>query len=199
MRPIKEKRERRLGAKLFLKAERCNSPKCVTVRRPYRPGQHGQSRAAQLTDFGRQLQEKQKIQVFYGLNNTQLQKLFSRPKEGIVAALTRRLDQVVYNLGFAKSPRIARQMVSHGHILVNGKKTTVPSYTVAVDDTITIRPESRASKLFEEVHLRLKQQELPVWLSMNADTLTGTCTKSVGESDIQFPFNIDLVGEFYSR
>jgi ribosomal protein S4 len=82
---------------------------------------------------------------------------------------------------------------------VNGKKTTVPSYAVAVQDAITIRPESRASKLFEDVHVRLKQQEAPSWLAVNSETLTGTCVKSARESDEQFPFNIDLVGEFYSR
>lgn len=199
MRRIKEKRERSLGVKLFLKADRCNSPKCVTVRRPQRPGQHGGKRQKNITDFGRQLQEKQKIKIFFGLNDHQMRKLFSGPKDQIAMRLRQRLDFVTYLLGFAKSPRIARQMVSHGHIRVNGRKVTIPSFNVSVGDMIDVRPESRDSKLFEGIQERLKTIETPTWLTLNAEKLEGECMAVANLEEDRFPFDINLVGQFYSR
>jgi small subunit ribosomal protein S4 len=199
MRNIKEKRERSLGAKLFLKADRCNSPKCVTVRRPQRPGQHGAKRQKNVTDFGRQWQEKQKIQIYFGLNNKQMQRLFSTDKENISIQLRQRLDQVTYLLGFAKSPRIGRQMVSHGHIKVNGRKVTIPSFHVSKGDVIEIRPESRDSKLFEGIQERLKTWDVPKWMKLDAEKLQGECVASSNTDEYRFPFDINLVGQFYSR
>ncbi len=199
MKPVKEKKERSLGVKLFLKAERCNSPKCVTVRRPYRPGVHGQSHRRQPSEYGRELQEKQKLQLIYGLNNRQMMNLFStKSPDEILKRLEKRLDRVVFLLGFAKSPRIARQLVSHGHILVNGRKVTIPSYYVKVGEKIEIRPESRSSKMFEDVQMRLKQYNPPTWLKLDAPNLRGEC---VGEPMVtgSLPFDINLVGEFYAR
>ncbi|MEK7630053.1 MAG: 30S ribosomal protein S4 [Patescibacteria group bacterium] len=195
---VKEKKERSLGVKLFLKGERCNSPKCVTVRRPYRPGIHGQGRHS-LTDYGRQLQEKQKIKIYYGLNNNQMMKLFKEPKAKIMSVLERRLDHVIFLLGFVRSGRIARQMVSHGHIMVNNHKVTIPSFSVKIGNVITIRPESSGMKIFEDLGLRLKQYEPPAWLKLDKEKLKGECAS---EPDFQaniFPFDIDLVGQFYSR
>ena len=199
MKSIKEKKERALGVKLFIKADRCNSPKCVTVRRPYRPGVHGQDRRRQPSEYGRELKEKQKLQIIYGLNNRQMMNLFgSKSPEEILKHLEKRLDRVVFLLGLAKSPRIARQLVSHGHILVNGRKVTIPSYYVKVGDKIEIRPESRPSKLFEDVQLRLKQYTPPAWLKLDAANLKGECIEEpVVESSL--PFDINLVGEFYAR
>ncbi len=199
MRRIKEKRERSLGAKLFLKADRCNSPKCVTVRRPQRPGQHGAKRQKTVSDFGRQLQEKQKIKIFFGLNDHQMQKLFNGPKEQVAMKLRERLDFVTYLLGFAKSPRIARQMVSHGHIRVDGRKVTIPSFRVAVGEKIEVRPESRDSKLFEGIQERLKTVEVPKWLKLDAEKLEGECVAHSNLEEERFPFDINLVGQFYSR
>lgn len=200
MHPVKEKRERSLGTKLFLKADRCSSPKCVTVRRPQRPGQHGHKRMKTLSDFGRQLQEKQKIQLFFGLNNRQLGHLFSTStKEQVAGTLRERLDFVVYLLGFAKSPRIARQLVSHGHILVGGVKTTTPSFHVRKGDVVAIRPESKDSKVFEGVKERLKDADVPKWLKLDIDHLKGECVGPSSTEEYQFPFDIHLVGQFYSR
>ncbi|MFA6365211.1 MAG: 30S ribosomal protein S4 [Candidatus Paceibacterota bacterium] len=200
MRPIKEKKERSLGVKLFLKAERCNSPKCVTVRRPQRPGQHGAKRQRNISDFGKQLQEKQKIRIFFGLNNKQLGKLFETlTKEQIAARLRERLDFVVYLLGFAKSPRIARQLVSHGHIVVNGRKTNIASFHVKKGDVIQVRTESKDSKIFEGTKEYLKNLEVPKWLTVDINELKGECVAPSSTEEYQFPFDINLVGQFYSR
>lgn len=201
MQSIKEKKERALGVKLFIKAERCNSPKCVMVRRPYKPGVHGQSRRRrQQSDYGRQLREKQKLQFIYGLNNRQMMNLFkaSSPEE-ILRRLEKRLDRVVFLLGIAKSPRVGRQMVSHGHILVNGRKVTIPSYDVRIGDKIEVRPESRGSKVFEDAQTRFKQYTPPAWLKLNAAALQGECVADPGLETGSLPFDINLVGQFYAR
>ena len=194
----KEKRERALGTKLFLKADRCNGSKCVMIRRPYRPGQHGQKNH-KVSEYGLQLQEKQKIQIVYGLNNRQLGVLFKKPKDKIKVILEQRLDRVVFLLGFAGSPRVARQFVGHGHILVNGRKVTIPSFNVRVGDIIAIRPESKKSKLFEELAVKLKQFTPPKWLELKANELTGKCLAKPSFEDYPFPFDINLVGQFYSK
>ena len=199
MRKITEKKERSLGIKLFIKGDRCNSPKCAMVRHPYRPGQHGQARHT-VSEFGKQLQEKQKIQILYGLNNQQMMKMFrAYDKEEIMVILETRLDHVVFLLGFAKSPRIARQMVSHGHIIVNGRKVTIASYHVRIKDIISVRPESRSSKLFEDIQLRLKQYTPPEWLKLKAEELKGECVAKPPVAGVQLPFDISVVGQFYSR
>ncbi len=199
MKSIKEKKERALGVKLFIKADRCNSPKCVTVRRPYRPGVHGQDRRRQPSEYGRELREKQKLQIIYGLNNRQMTNLFgTRSPEEILKRLEKRLDRVVFLLGLAKSPRIARQLVSHGHIVVGGRKVTIPSYYVKVGDKIEIRAESRGSKMFEDIQMRLKSYTPPAWLKLDAVNLRGECVEEpVVEGSL--PFDINLVGEFYAR
>ncbi len=199
MQPVKEKKERSLGVKLLLKADRCNSPKCVMVRHPYRPGQHGQRRRT-VTDYGRQLQEKQKIQFFYGLTNRQMRELFRGTSPEVIArTLQHRLDQVVFAMGFAGSPRIAHQLVSHGHIHVNGRKVTVSSYRVRIGDTVAVRPESRDLKVFEGVRERLKEYTPPAWLTVDTATLEGRCTG--GAEDLVTPFqaNLNLVVQFYAR
>lgn len=197
---IKEKKERALNTKLFLKAERCNSPKCVMIRRPYRPGVHGRKRRS-LSEYGRQLQEKQKIQLIYGLTNQQMRNLFKKyPPNKILSILERRLDRVVFLLGFAPSMRVARQIVVHGHILVNGRKTTFPGYAVKVGDTIAVTPSSRQIKLFEDVALRLKKQETPVGFQIDQEKWEAKCISSFKEDEAKtLPFDIDLVVQFYSR
>ena len=151
-RPI-EKRERALGVKLFLKATRCVSPKCAMIRRPYKPGIHGnkKGRKKMASEYGRQLQEKQKVQFSYGLNNRQMRKLFRGKKETekIMKFLEKRLDNIVFRLGFADSRSIGRQFISHGHFLVDGKKVSIPSYRVEIGEKISLNPNSRKLKIFD--------------------------------------------------
>lgn len=199
----KEKKERALGTRLFLKGERCSSPKCVMVRRPSRPGMHGKKRR-QLSDFARQLQEKQKIQISFGLRDRQMQNLFKdlASKKGLsgsqlLSLLERRLDNVVFRLGLAASRIIARQAVSHGHILVNGRKVTVPSYRVRAKDKISVRPASRQKKIFEELSVSLKKYEPPVWLKLDKDNLVGEVMGDPEQEGIGLDPN--LVMEYYSR
>jgi small subunit ribosomal protein S4 len=199
MRRITEKKERALGVKLFLKPERCNSPKCVMIRRPYRPGVHGLRRGGPVSDYGRQLKEKQKIQLTYGLSNRQMSNLFKEPLERILLTLEKRLDRVVFLLGFAPSPRVARQLVSHGHIHVNGRKVTIPSYHVRIGDVIAVRPESRKKKVFEGLSEKLKQYEPPAWLKLDKKELKGECLQNPKIEEINLAFDANLVGQFYSR
>ncbi|MFH0712893.1 MAG: 30S ribosomal protein S4 [Candidatus Jorgensenbacteria bacterium] len=200
MKRIKEKKERSLGTRLFIKAERCSSPKCVMIRRPYRPGVHGQSRRRRsISEFGRQLQEKQKIQITYGLNNRQMRNLFQGPLEKALVILEKRLDRVTYLLGLAASPRVARQIISHGHITVNGRKVTIPSYSVKIGDVISIRTESRGGKMFEELGMKLKQYEPPSWLKLDKENLKGECIENPKLGEINASFNLNLVGQFYAR
>ena len=196
---VKEKKERSLGTKLFLKAERSYTPKSAVVRRPYKPGPHGPNSRARLSDFAKELQEKQKIQVTFGLTNKQMQNVFSGTGVQAMVALHLRLDTTVFLLGLARSMRIARQLVSHGHIVVNGRKVTISSSCVKVKDIIAIRPESRESKLFEGLNDRLKAHKPPVWLRLDADKLQGSVVALPKSEDLQFPFDVALVGQYYSR
>jgi small subunit ribosomal protein S4 len=200
MKKVKEKVERSLGTKLFIKAERCNSHKCAVVRRPYFPGMHGPSGRRILSEYGKQLKEKQKMQVIYGLNNRQLSNLFKKyDVNEIINILERRLDRVVYYLGFAKSPRIARQLVSHGHILVNGRKVNVPSYIVYKGDVISINPSSLKKSIFADLKDYLKQKEVPIWLNLDIEKLEGKVIEIPLSPVEKLPFDINLVAEFYSR
>lgn len=199
----REKKERSLGTKLFLKGERCNSPKCVTARRPHRPGMHGKSYKA-LSEFGTQLKEKQKIRFTYGLRERQMANLVKKAARNpgitgpmIISLLESRLDNVVYRLGFAQSRSVGRQLVGHGHILVNGRRTTAPSAQVKVGDVIAIRPQSKDSVMFRELPERLKKHDAPVWLKLDADKQEGKVVSAPKDFDI--PFDVNLVVDFYSK
>lgn len=201
MKKIKEKKERALGVRLFLKPERSLSPKAAIVRRPYRPGQHGQRRHT-VSEFGKQLNEKQKVQIIYGLTNRQLASLFKKYKDRVkvLSILEHRLDHVVMMLGIAGATRVARQMVSHGHITVNGRKVTIPSFHVKVKDVIALREESRKLKLFTELPAKLKKYTPPTWLSLlSAEECKGQCVSAFDAGDVQGPFDLSVVGDFYSR
>ncbi len=199
-----EKRERSLGTKLFLKGSRCLSPKCVTVRRPTKPGVHGKDRRRQLSEFGQQLQEKQKFKFSYGLRERQFRRVFVAAAknpgvtgEMIVNLLERRLDNVVYRLGFAVSRSVARQLVSHGHMLVNGRKVTIPSYAVKANDMITIRPQSKDYLLFKDIIETFKKSEPPIWLHIDPVTLTGKVVSL--PKDFEIPFDVNMVVDYYSK
>jgi small subunit ribosomal protein S4 len=200
----REKRERSLGTKLFLKPHRCASQKCVTVRRPTRPGIHGKSRRRMPSEFGIQLQEKQKFQFTYGLRESQMRNTFKAALknpgvtgEVLLSLFERRLDNVVYRLGFALSRSIARQSVGHGHILVNGRKVTIPSYRVRVGDVIAVREASQEIGIFKQLEETLKNFNLPQWLAHTDKKLTGKVLSL--PQDFDLPFDVNLVVDYYSK
>lgn len=200
----KEKKERALGINLGLKAHRSNSAKSALVRRGTTPGVHGGKRRRMPSEYKLQLMEKQKVRFSYGLTEKQMTKLVkeslvsmgSTTKE-IVKRLEERLDNVVYRLGIAGSRSMARQMVGHGHILVNGRKTKIPSFKVGVGDVILVKEKSKTSPLFKELSVVLKSRNIEDWLSMDAEKLEGTMKKT--PENVETPFNINLVIDYYSR
>ena len=199
-----EKKERSLGIKLFLKPQRCNSPKCATMRHPNRPGQHGGARRRAMSEFGQQLQEKQKFKFTYGLREAQMRRVVEKAIKNpsntgplIVSLLERRLDNTVYRLGFAPSRSVARQVVGHGHIMVNGRKVTVPSFQVKVGDVISIRPQSKDYNLFKNLPTEIAKYEAPIWLSLDKDKLTGKVVSL--PKDFEIPFDVNMVIDYYSK
>ena len=200
----KEKKERALGMKLFLKGERCNSPKCAMTRRPYRPGVHGKKRTRAKSEYGIQLLEKQRVRVSYNLNERQLSSIFKRAMkktgvtgEIIISSLERQLSNVVFRLGLASSRIVATQLVNHGHISVNGKKVTIPSFSVKKEDIISIKPSSRKFLIFESLVDTIKKHETPEWLLLDAEKMEGKIKEL--PKDIEIPFDINLVVDFYSK
>jgi len=201
---VLEKKERSLGTKLSIRGDRAGSPKSALTRKPYKPGQHGK-KFSKMSEFGTQLQEKQKIKFTYGVTEKQLKSIFESAADQshasaidvITASLETRLDNAVVRIGFVPSRSIARQVVSHGHILVNGKKVTTPSYRVKPGETITISVSSKNLPVFEDLKTKLKNYEVPSWLSLNKDTLEGKVESS--PKDVNFPFNINLVVDYYSK
>lgn len=170
---ILEKKERALGTKLFLKADRCNSGKCAMTKRPYKPGPHAKS-FKKLSEYGQQLMEKQKIRFSYGLTERQLKKYFDIANTGsgpthetLITLLESRLDNALFRAGFFGSRRIAKQLISHGHITVNGRKVTIPSYLVKVDDLIAIRPESNGHALCIALDEKIKNIESAEWMKVD--------------------------------
>lgn len=201
MQRVKEKKERALGVRLYLKGERCSSHKCALVRRPYPPGVHGLKKKGVISDYGRQLREKQKMRITYLLKEKQMSNLFKKYKpEEILDLLERRLDRVVYYFGIAPSLKAARQVISHGHILVNGVKTKTGSYILKKGDKISIKESSKDRKIFADLKEKLKnKKDIPAWLKFDIDKLEG---EVVGSPEIdlkKMPFDISLVAEFYSR
>lgn len=199
-----EKKERSLGTKLFLKAHRCNSPKCALERREVKPGAHGASRRGKKSEYGEQLNEKQKIRFSYGLRESQIRKIFdtASKKAGItgnviVQLLERRLDNVVFRLGLAPSRSVARQLINHGHIMVNGKKVTIPSFSVKTGEKITIRPQSKDQLIFKDLSENLLKYVAPLWLNINPEKLEGKIISL--PADTEFPFDINMVVDFYSK
>ncbi len=199
----REKKERSVGTKLFLKAHRCNSAKCVTMRRAQRPGQHGKSYKS-LSEFGQQVKEKQKIRFTYGIRESQMKSLVKKAikspgvtGEMIMQMLERRLDNAVFRMGLAPSRSVARQMVNHGHVLVNGRKTNIPSYQVRVNDLIGIRPQSKEYIMFKDLAEKLKKYDAPVWVKLESDKLEGKIMALPKDSDSSF--DVSMVVDFYSK
>ncbi len=196
---------RREGTKLFLKGDRCFTDKCAVARRAYAPGQHGQGRR-KLSEYGTQLREKQKVRRAYGILEGQFAHYFEMANkmtgvtgENLLSLIERRLDNVVYRLGLAVSRPEARQLVSHAHFLVNGKKVNIPSYLVKVGDVITVCETSRSSAKFDAVVASTESRIVPKWLDMNKDTLEGKVVAFADREDIDLPIEEHLIVEYYSK
>lgn len=196
---------RREGQKLFLKGDRCYTDKCAVTRRAYAPGQHGQSRR-KLSEYGTQLREKQKVRRAYGILEGQFRHYFelANKKEGVtgenlLTILESRLDNVVYKLGLAVSRPEARQLVSHAHFTVNGKKVNIPSYMVKPGDVIAVREKSRSSAKFEAILASTESRIVPKWLDMNRDTMEGRVVALAEREDIDLPIEEHLIVELYSK
>ncbi|MDD7602265.1 MAG: 30S ribosomal protein S4 [Firmicutes bacterium] len=194
---------RREGQKLFLKGDRCYSSKCAIERRNYAPGQHGQARKKQ-SEYGLQLREKQKAKRFYGMQETQFRNLFDKAAkkpgmtgENLLILLESRLDNVVFRLGFASSRKEARQLVTHGHFTVNGKKADIPSMEVKAGDVIKVKEKSQSSPKFKEV--KEMSITVPSWLSVDVEKLEGKVITLPRREDIDTPIAEHLIVELYSK
>ena len=202
---------RREGMKLYLKGARCDGPKCPIVKRQpaknFPPGQHGQRRTRRPSEFGLQLREKQKVRRFYGVMESQFHKHFVEAErrggvtgDNLLQILESRLDNVVYRMGFADSRRQARQLVRHGHFMVNGRKTNIPSFLVKPGDVVTVRPESRSRTYFTDYGEVLNTRRAPDWMSIDSSALSGKILSLPARDQIEVPsFNEALVVEHYSR
>jgi small subunit ribosomal protein S4 len=191
--------------KLFLKASRCYTDKCAFERRNYAPGQHGAVKK-KPTDFALHLREKQKVKRIYGILERQFWRYYSlatRMKgntgENLLCLLERRLDNVVYKLGFARNIREARQMVNHGHILVNNKKVNIPSYLVKKGDVVSVREKSKNLPQVLEGIQNADKRVIPAWLGLIASEAKGEIKNLPARSDISFAVQEQLIVEFYSR
>src|SRR5919197_2820582 len=199
---------RRQGMKLFLKGERCFTPKCAVERRPIPPGAapSAQRRRRKESDSGVQLKEKQKARRIYGVLERQFSKHFVAAErqpgvtgENLLRILEMRLDNVVYRLGFADSRKQARQLVRHGHIMLNGRRTDIPSALVHAGDTIAVHPSSKTNEYFKTVSDTLTRKTVPRWLELDPANLSGRVSDRPSRQDIDINLNEALVVEYYSR
>jgi small subunit ribosomal protein S4 len=195
---------RREGIKLFLKGARCFGEKCAIERRNYPPGQHGLSRT-KLTQYGIQLREKQKAKNIYGVLEKQFRLYFHRAErekgvtgENLLKLLERRLDNVVFRLGFAASRREARQMVAHGHFQVNGRRVSVPSFIVRVGEVVQLRASSKMGERLTD-HVSAGRATVPPWLEVDLEGKRGTVRGLPMREDIQIPVQEQLIVELYSK
>lgn len=200
------KRCRRLHQKLFLKGERCFSVKCALVRKPYAPGFQAKRRGRSLSEYGRQLTEKQKLKAIYGISEEQLRHYFKKaildktqagPADALLVILENRLDSIIFNGGWTTSRRAARQMVTHGRILVNKRSVNVPSQQVKPGDVLTIKKPTR--DFIKEVGQRLKSRQSPSWLSLDKDTLSVKVLKKPLIEEIDISVQMPLIIEYFSH
>jgi small subunit ribosomal protein S4 len=197
---------RREGMKLFLKGERCYTEKCAIEKRNVPPGQHGRSRKAKLVGYGVQLREKQKVKRTYGVLENQFRRYFEaadRQKgitgELLLQMLERRLDNVVYRLGFATSRPQARQLVRHGHFTVNGRKVDIPSYAVRSGDVVSLRSKSGENTTIQHAMDEVKGRGIPEWLLFDAGARSGRVVKLPTREQINLPVQEQLIVELYSK
>jgi small subunit ribosomal protein S4 len=196
---------RREGMKLFLKGDRCFKEKCAFERRGYAPGQHGRRRS-KIQGYGIQLREKQKVKRMYGVLEKQFRNYFAKAarRKGVTGAallqlLEQRLDNVVYRLGFASSRSMARQLVAHGHIAVNGRKTDIPSALVKSGSVVTLREKSRKNEQVKICLDTAKGRGVPSWLELDADQFQGTVRQLPSREEITMPIQEQLIVELYSK
>jgi small subunit ribosomal protein S4 len=197
---------RREGLKLFLKGERCYTDKCGIEKRNLPPGQHGKSRKAKLVGYGVQLREKQKVKRIYGVLENQFRRYFEsaarhRGVTGVMLlqALETRLDNIVYRLGFATSRPQARQLVRHGHFLINGKKVDIPSYAVKMGDEVRVREASAKSAVVAHAIDEVKGRGVPEWLQVDAANTLGRVLSIPTREQINLPVQEQLIVELYSK
>ncbi|MCL2401739.1 MAG: 30S ribosomal protein S4 [Oscillospiraceae bacterium] len=196
---------RREGQKLFLKGDRCYTEKCAIDRRPYPPGQHGQGRA-KTSEYGTQLREKQKAKRYYGVLESQFKGYFEMARkrkgkagENLLSLLETRLDNTVYRLGFAMSRAEARQLVLHGHFLINGRKVNIPSFLVKPGMIITLNDKSKSLDKFKAVIEANASRTPPKWLEYDRNALVAKVTAAPMRDDIDFPIEEQLIVELYSK
>jgi small subunit ribosomal protein S4 len=197
---------RREGMKLFLKGAKCFTDKCPIEKRNFAPGQHGKDRKAKIVGYGLQLREKQKAKRMYFAQEGQFRNYFERAArskgvtgELLLQQLERRLDNVVYRLGFAVARRQARQIVRHGHVTVNGRKVDIPSYQVSTGDEIAIREKSNKLVVVEGAKEFASHQSPPNWLQVDRDAYKGRVLALPKREDINLPINEQLIVELYSK
>ncbi len=197
---------RRMGEKLFLKGDRCFTPKCAVVRKPYPPGIHGTAKRRGLSEYGMQLKEKQKLRNMYHLRENQFRMYVQNAMKAqrtdasikLLESLALRLDNVLFEAGFASSRSIARQLVSHGHARVNGRKTNVPSYAVGVGDVVSLADAIWQLEVMKNTEELLKRHKTPSWITVDTDAKTATII-SIPDTANQTSFNIKLIIEYYAR
>lgn len=196
---------RREGMKLFLKGDRCYTGKCAIDRRSYAPGQHGQGRK-KMSEYGLQLREKQKARRYYGVLEGQFKHYFEMANkkagvtgENLLQILESRLDNTVYRLGLASSRPEARQLVLHAHFTLNGKKVNIPSLLVKPGDVIAIREKSRSSEKFKDIMEANKSRNIPKWLDLDRNTMTGKVVTLAERDDIDLEIAEHLIVELYSK
>jgi small subunit ribosomal protein S4 len=192
--------------KLFLKGTKCFSDKCPVEKRNFPPGQHGKDRKPKIVGYGLQLREKQKAKRIYFTQEGQFRNYFEKAArtkgvtgELLLQQLERRLDNIVYRLGFASSRRQARQLVRHGHVHVDGRKVNIPSYQITVGEEITIRESSRKLPILELAKDFASHQNAPNWLDIDRDNYKGRIVALPKREDIQLPVNEQLIVELYSK
>jgi small subunit ribosomal protein S4 len=200
-----ERIERRLGVSLELKGERRLAGKSALDKRPYAPGQHGQRRS-KISEYGLQLREKQKIKYYYGVLEKQFRRFFKEANrqegstgENLIRLLERRLDNVVYRMGFASTRRFARQLVTHGHVLVNGKKVNIPSYLVKEGDRIEIKEKTKNNPQVQRALELSKQTGIAPWVDVDRDKVAGIFQRVPERSEVNIPVEERLVVELYSK
>jgi small subunit ribosomal protein S4 len=192
--------------KLFLKGDRCFKEKCAIERRGYPPGQHGGRRARRMLGYGLQLREKQKVKRTYGVLETQFRNYFKEADrqrgitgENLLVMLERRLDNVVYSLGFAASRAQARQLVRHGHVQVDGRKASIPSMQVREGNTVSVKEASRKNEQIRSSVETARGRGVPEWLELDAESFTGKVQRLPVREDIKLPIQEQLIVELYSR
>ncbi|MFN8547781.1 MAG: 30S ribosomal protein S4 [Candidatus Eisenbacteria bacterium] len=197
---------RREGIRLYLKGDRCYTDKCAIERRAYAPGEHGKDRRTKLTPYGQQLREKQKARRIYGILESQFRNYFSKAErrkgitgENLLQLLETRLDNVVYRLGIAPSRNAARQVVRHGHVLVNGRRVDIPSFALRVNDTITVADASQKIPAIKDCVANRRRTEMQAWLDFDERNMIGRLLKMPSREEIPVPVQEQLIVELYSK